>query len=466
MFALILLTALCIQQKFYLKIDLTTVYVCYLLIGFSNLFVTSKGLTWDKIVGWSFVAYSAGIPLYSLTDGGLEAFLGTKMYYNEVYDAVTVCESVFYCALFLASFYFAYYLFLPDSPKKPKREAAPAPDPEGIGYDYFYSKHFIHFWLLGSLGLYLLGMYKIDYLSAVSIGYDLDNSGYVFLFTAVYAVDIGILILLRMTRFDKRYLALSGMIHLPLFPLGIRQLTLTFILELWLLHKFTNPQRTVKGRELLLGGMFLLLFGFIGMVRGGGDSSVNVLSLFKAPLEFYFYETTFNYISFLKCLDLFKEHTVSFLYGKTLIDPLFEQIPSLILPNKEDFQFFERFVVQYESIENLKPVGTAHLLTELYVNGGAVSVILFAFLLGFTAKALQGKLQNTLARNGMVGQIIFAAVIPFVMIQLNRGGLSVLLKLSFQFAVLPMWIVILFRLRLKPQFVMLKDKLIRFRPEH
>ncbi|SMF92157.1 O-antigen polysaccharide polymerase Wzy [Paenibacillus uliginis N3/975] len=445
MLLVIVLSIIGIQNKLYLKTDLLTVYIMYIILGLSNVIVTQKGITWDKIVGWSFFAYSVGVPLYLLTDGGLEGFIGTKMYFNEVYTFATVSESLYYNCLFVSLFYFSYFIFNKKVSENLEENTVNGTSLTNKKYNYFHSRFFIHYWILIAVGLFLFGMYKINYLSAISAGYSLKNVGYVYLFTAVFAIDIGTLILFRMTNFEKKYLLIAGIFHLLLFPLGIRQLTFTFIFQLALLYKLANYQRKIKVKGIILGISLLLFFGLIGMVRKGGEQAFSFISLLKAPIRYFFYETTFNYISFLKCLELFKEHSISYLYGKTLLDPIVEQIPSFILSNKNNYQFFERFIMQYESLENLKPVGTAHLLTELYVNGGMIFVIIFSLIIGLVSSILNNKLWKVIATNNFIGQILFSAIIPFVFIQLNRGGLSVLTKLSFQFAILPVLIVLMFR---------------------
>lgn len=451
LFAVIVLSIIFIQYDLYLKTNLLMSYIMYIIIGLSNIIVTSKGITWDKIVGWSFFAYSVGVPLYLLTDGGLEGFIGTKIHFNEVYTFATVSESLYYNCLFLSLFYFSYFLFNKKSSKDIEDTTHEEVDLAAKKYNYFHSKFFIHYWLLAAMGLFFFGLYKIDYLSAISAGYSLKNVGYVYLFTAVFAIDIGTLILIRVTGFQKKYLLFAGLFHLLLFPLGIRQLTFTFIFQIALLYKLVNYKRKFKAKEIIFGISLLLFLGLIGMIRkSGGEQTFTFLSLLKAPIRFFFYETTFNYISFLKCIELFKEHTISFLYGKTLLDPIVEQVPSFILNNKNNYQFFERFIMENEALENLKPVGTAHLLTELFVNGGMTFIVIFSFVIGYVSNTLNNKMRKVLASNHYIGQILFAAVIPFVIIQLNRGGLSVLTKLSFQFAILPVVIFLLFRRRIRP----------------
>ncbi|MET3545322.1 hypothetical protein ABID47_001933 [Paenibacillus favisporus] len=441
MFLVIILTMIGLHFKLYLKTDLSMIYVLYILLGVSNIMVTSRGITWDKIVGWSFFVYSIGTPLYLLTNGGLERFLGTKIYFDEVYSYVTVSESLYYNILFICSFYFAYFL----SPDKAK-EYSKSQNATNK-FNYFHSKLFIHYWLLASAGLFLLGIYKINYMNAIVSGYSLKNPGYVYLFTAVFAINISILILLRMTNFQKKYLVIAAFFHLLLFPLGIRQLTFTFIIQLIMLYKLTHYQFRLRTRDIVIGLTGLVFFGFIGMFRSGGEQTFSFLSLIKSPLRFFFYETTFNYVSFLKCLNLFKEYSINFLYGKTMLDPIIEMIPSFLLNDKNSYQFFEQFIARYSSIENMKPVGTAHLLTELFVNGGIFFIFIFSMVLGFMSKFLNRSMWKAIHTNHFIGQILFSSIIPFVIIQLNRGGISVLIKLSFQFAILPIIIIYLFRKR-------------------
>ncbi|MNC54413.1 hypothetical protein D3C75_1038950 [compost metagenome] len=138
-------------------------------------------------------------------------------------------------------------------------------------------------------------------------------------------------------------------------------------------------------------------------------------------------------------------------------------MPSFLIGDKNSYQVFESFIAQYKPIQNLKPIGTAHLLTELFVNGGAVSVVIFALAIGAVGRLIQVKFTQVVATGNRLGQIIFAIIIPFVIIQLNRGGISVLLKLSVQFAVLPVLIVILFRKQLKAGGVRLYKKMMNVR---
>ena len=461
MCSIMLASIVVLQQKWYINVNLTSLYIFYFILGLSNLCLTPKGISWDKIVGWSFFAYTIGVPLYAITNGGLEEFIGSKMYYSEVYQIDLIKESLIYNGLFLSAFYMAYFSF-PQKTKIIKPQSQKAAEPKKMVYNYYHSKLFIMYWILAAMGLMLFGMVKINYFSAIAAGYSLGNSGYIFVFTGVFAINAGILILLRFSDFDKRYLIFAACIHLILFPLGIRQLTLTFVIQLIFMYKFTNPAKKFKAKEIVFGILLVLLFGVIGSLRSGGGL-VNITGILKAPLSFFFYETTFNYISFLKCLELFQAEHISFLYGKTLADPFIELIPSFLIGDKGKYQAFESFIATYKSIQNLRPVGTAHLLTELYVNGGIASISVFAVLIGILSGIINDQFQKMRQSGHRLGQIAFAVIIPFVIIQLNRGGISVLIKLSVQFALLPIFIVVLFRKEVMAGSVLLFKKMMNVR---
>jgi hypothetical protein len=327
----------------------------------------------------------------------------------------------------------------------------PVGENESEKYIYFYSFAVLHYLILCSFGLFLIGALKINYLSAISAGYSLANPGYIYIFSSVFAFNILILILLGLSGFNKKYLFSALIFHLLLFPLGIRQLTMTFILQVVILYLFQNNANrnffTFKNIIIAIAGF--IIFGAIGSMRGEGLLDFDFLSLIKAPISFYFFETTFNYLSFLKALNLYDQVHFSFLYGASFLDPLVGIIPRDLFPDKAQYQFFANFIEEYRPYANLKPVGTAHLLTEFFVDGGYFGILLFSFVLGLIGYSLQRNMEKALLKKSILMLVFFAAIIPFFLIQLNRGGISVLFKLILEFALIPVLIVPLFMRRIK-----------------
>lgn len=431
------------QDDIYNKFILMISFLVYLFIVTSIFILNGNFKSLDKVIGLSFVLYSLPIPIYILTGGRIEEVLGFDLVFSELYNIELVTKFVFLCIVFISSFYSGYLICSLKNNDNLNLEKQIIKE-----YNFKFSLLFIYFWIILGLSIFLYGILKINYLSAIGAGYSLSNVGYVYLFSGVFIVNSGYLIIFGIRKFNKGHFIIPMVVHLILVPLGIRQLTLTFILQIIILCVFVYKVNIKDIMQKYI--VFLIIglwgFGIIGSLRSGNDlSSLTINDIMLGPIKFYFYETTFNALSTLKLLKIQDLVDQNYIYGGSLIDPIMSLIPSFILPNKSEYMFFENFIAKYSGYENLKPVGTAHILTELYANGGIYFIVIFAFLLGIIMRMLQKKMENTIRTKNITAMIFFASIIPFILIQFNRGGLDILIKLIIQFSILPLLIVCIFR---------------------
>jgi hypothetical protein len=418
-------------------------YLIYIIVGLSNILINTKLSSWDKIIGWSFFLYSISIPLYILSNGKVEQWFNMSIPYLEIYDVKLNTQFILLCIIFLSCFYMGFAILNGNKAIK---------TPEGNfqkRYNYKYSKIFVAFWIFLCFGIFLIGILKINYISALSSSYSLKNTGYIYLFSGVFGLDIGLLILMGLSNFKRKYVIFSLLIHLIILPLGIRQITMTFIFQVMLLYIFVKKINIKMYIKKYLAPLILIFwsFGIIGNLRSKDTFELTLIDVLIGPIKFYMFETTFNAISILKMLNIMNYINIEYTYGKSFIDPFVALVPSFIMPNKNEYNSFENFIIKYSHYENLKPVGTAHLLTELLANGGVLFIIAFAFLLGLVSFVLQIKTETYLKSNNILGLIFISSIIPYFLIQLNRGGLDILIKLILQFSILPILIVFLFRKR-------------------
>ena len=423
--------------------DLLFFYFIYIVVGLSNILISTRLTSWDKVIGWSFFLYSISIPVYILSNGKVEQWFNMSIPYFEIYDIKLNTQFLLLCIIFLSCFYMGFAILNGSKVIEPPRNNFQK------RYNYKYSRIFLAFWIFLCFGIFLIGILKINYISALSGSYSLKNTGYIYLFSGVFGLDIGLLILMGLSNFKRKYVIFSILIHLIILPLGIRQITLTFIFQVMLLYIFVKKINIRMYIKKYFAPLILIFwsFGIIGDLRSKVNYELTLIDVLIGPIKFYMFETTFNGISILKMLNIINHINIEYIYGKSFIDPFVALVPSFIMPNKNEYNSFENFIIKYSHYENLKPVGTAHLLTELLANGGVVFIVVFAFLLGIISFVLQIKTEAFIKSNNILGLIFISSIIPYFLIQLNRGGLDILIKLIFQFSILPILIVFLFRKR-------------------